>query len=204
MSYQLLKEDVLFYQRFLKSIGYYQGLLDGYWGPVTAKADDQFVAESQRIADKYGRFDPRTESSINTLVPAAQVVARQFMKAGVKKTDVRILSGTRTYSEQNALYAHGRFGNKSPVITKAKGGQSNHNFGIAWDIGLFDKKGIYLGNDAPYADFAAFIMAKIPNIEWGGNWVSFRDMPHYQLPSVSDSVAVVRRLFEKGKPYIVA
>ena len=29
MSYQLLKQDVLFYQRFLKSAGFYTGLLDG-------------------------------------------------------------------------------------------------------------------------------------------------------------------------------
>lgn len=55
-------------------------------------------------------------------------------------------SGLRTYEEQNALYAQGRTapGNK---VTNAKGGFSNHNFGIAFDIGIFEGAK-YLG-DSP-------------------------------------------------------
>ncbi|MEP6627177.1 MAG: hypothetical protein ABJA32_04295 [Ginsengibacter sp.] len=52
MSYQLLKQDVLFYQRFLKSAGYYSGALDGQWGPVTNLADANFVAQSNTIKGK--------------------------------------------------------------------------------------------------------------------------------------------------------
>jgi peptidoglycan L-alanyl-D-glutamate endopeptidase CwlK len=42
MSQQLFKEDVLFYQRFLKVNGFYNDTLDGIWGPNTDKADMEF------------------------------------------------------------------------------------------------------------------------------------------------------------------
>ena len=75
-----------------------------------------------------------------TLLPAAQIKAREFKSsvAGEPLT-YRILSGTRTYAEQNALF------NKRPKVTKARGGQSNHNFGIAWDIGIFENGKYYEG-----------------------------------------------------------
>lgn len=203
MSYQILKDDVLFYQRFLKSNGYYTGVLDGYWGPVTGEADARFLEDSNSIADKYGKFDPRSESNIITLIPKAQEIARKFLATDAsKKANVRILSGTRTYAEQNALYARGRYGNQGPIITKARGGQSNHNFGIAWDIGLFDANGTYITKDADYISFAKKVLSKMGSLEWGGNWNSFKDYPHYQLKAVSQSVTAVRNLFEKGKVYV--
>ena len=42
MSYQLLKSDIIFYQRFLKSNGFYNGALDGKWGPNTNKANTRY------------------------------------------------------------------------------------------------------------------------------------------------------------------
>lgn len=203
MSYQLLKKDVLFYQRFLKCNKFYDGLLDGQWGPVTNKADADFVAQSTSIAQQYGTFDRVSESNIITLMPKAQIEARKFMKIGKDNNlDIRILSGTRTYEEQNGLYHHGRNGNKQPIVTNARGGQSNHNFGIAWDIGVFDSNGNYVANDKPYKSFAAIVLPLMDSIEWGGNWISFKDYPHYQLKPVSENVTVVRKLFEEGNVYV--
>src|SRR3954452_13135889 len=137
MSYQLLKSDVLFYQRFLKSNGFYAGKLDGVWGSTTNKADTDFLAESESIAKQFGEFDKRSESNIITLIPKAQAEARRFLKITKEANkDVRIISGTRAYAEQDILYSQGRNGNPGPIVTKATGGQSNHNFGIAWDIGI--------------------------------------------------------------------
>ncbi len=203
MSYQLLKQDVLFYQRFLKSNGLYNGLLDGVWGSETNKADAEFISQSISIAKQYGSFDSRSESNIVTLVPKAQIEARMFLKRcrGNDK-DVRIISGTRTYQEQNVLYNHGRFGNPAPVVTNAKGGQSNHNFGIAWDVGLFDNDGNYITHDTDYVSLAKIILPEIKSIEWGGNWHFFKDYPHYQLKAVSESVTIIRRLFEDGNIYV--
>ncbi|HEY1871534.1 MAG TPA: M15 family metallopeptidase [Chitinophagaceae bacterium] len=203
MSYQLFKEDVLFYQRFLKAAGLYSGGMDGSWGPQTNKADADFTAKTASIAEQYGTFDSTSESHIASLLPKTQIEARKFLQiAKDKQVDVRILSGTRTYDEQNALYAHGRNGNTQPVVTNAKGGQSNHNFGIAWDIGIFDSNGSYLSSDTQYKSFAAVALPLMDGaVEWGGNWITFKDFPHYQLKPVTESVTAIRSLFEEGNMY---
>ncbi len=201
MSYQLLKEDVLFYQRFLKANGFYHDALNGIWDSNTNKADADFVTASASIAEQMGKFDSRSEGNIITLIPKAQTEARKFLKlckdAG---KDVRIISGTRTYAEQDVLYAQGRTA-PGPIVTHAKGGQSNHNFGIAWDIGIFNN-GSYSTNDSDYIALAGIIMSGTTTLEWGGNWHSLKDNPHYQLKAVSEDVTVVRGLFENGEIYV--
>src|SRR6478735_5807766 len=82
-------------------------------------------------------FDKRTEGNIATLVPKAQEKARQFMTAILpileeKGCTAKIISGTRSYDEQDDLYAKGRTV-AGAKVTNARGGYSNHNFGIAWD-----------------------------------------------------------------------
>ena len=202
MSYQLLKQDVLFYQRFLKANGFYTAKLDGSWGPKTNAADAAFVQKSQDIKTQFGAVDTKSESCIITLIPAAQIAARKFLRivTGAGK-DIRILSGTRTYAEQDVLYRQGRNGNTLPRVTNARGGQSNHNFGLAWDIGVFEN-GKYLGTDSKYKPVAPMVLPQLPELEWGGNWKSFKDFPHYQLKAVSESVGDIRTLFEKGSAYV--
>ncbi len=202
MSYQLLKQDVLFYQRFLRAAGFYNDTLDGIWGPHTNGADADFSAQSADIAEQMGSFDARSESNIITLLPIAQKRARLFLQqCEATGFDVRIISGTRTFAEQNILYAQGRT-TPGPIVTNARGGQSNHNFGIAWDIGLFDEDGSYNQNDRDYITVAHHVLPLMNNIEWGGNWHSIVDYPHYQLQAISDNVAVVCNLFEEGEVYV--
>lgn len=202
MSYQLLKQDVLFYQRFLKVAGFYNDTLDGNWGPQTNKADTDFKSESANIAEHIGKFDAFSEKNITTLLPKAQTEARRFMQlCQNNKFEVRIISGTRTYAEQEVLYTQGRT-TKGKIVTFAKGGQSNHNFGIAWDIGLFDTQGKYKKTDKDYIELATLILPQLNTIEWGGNWKRIQDNPHYQLKAISDNVTVVANLFKEGKPYV--
>lgn len=202
MSYQLLKADVLFYQRFLKANGLYKKTLDGLWGKNTDAADAAFVQQSQATATQYGTFDARSEGNIITLAPKVQILARQFLKILTNAgKDVRIISGTRTYAEQDALYRQGRNGNTQPKVTNARGGQSNHNFGLAWDIGLFEN-GKYITKDNKYIPLANLAKTQLTNLEWGGDWVSFQDIPHFQYKVVDASVAGVRALFEDGKAYV--
>lgn len=203
MSYQLLKQDILFYQRFLKSNGFYNDELDGIWGSNADKADADFMAQSDSIAKQYGTFDNRSESCIISLIPKAQAEARKFLQiAKDTQIDVRILSGTRTYEEQNILYSQGRNGNTKPIVTNARGGQSNHNFGIAWDIGIFDEEGSYISTDEEYIMLSTKVLLNMDTIEWGGNWHSFKDNPHYQLKLVSEDVGIIRQLFENGDVYV--
>src|SRR3989337_1249130 len=100
--------DVLYRQRVLACSGFYTASLDGKWGPKSEAADKAFYAEYQKIQKKLGTFDPRTEGAIITLLPKAQIKAREFMNVAGK--DCKLLSGTRTYAEQDALYR------KRPVV----------------------------------------------------------------------------------------
>jgi peptidoglycan L-alanyl-D-glutamate endopeptidase CwlK len=199
MSERLPKEDVLFLQRLLKSAGFYSGKLDSIWGPKTDAASAAFEARGRELREIRGELDARSETSLRLLHPKAQEAARIFLHtvrgAGI---DARIISGTRTYAEQNGLFRQGRFGNKGPIVTNARGGQSNHNFGIAWDIGIFDN-GKYLGDSPLYKKAAEAGLAG--GLEWGGNWASFKDLPHYQL-ATGLSISGVRERFENGQSFV--
>src|SRR4051794_29191519 len=96
-------------------------------------------------------FDSRTEQHIARLLPKAQEAARLFMSVAIQAmnshgVEMRVISGTRTYAEQDAHFAKGRT-QPGPRVTNARGGYSNHNFGVAWDIGLF--KGTDYLEDSP-------------------------------------------------------
>jgi peptidoglycan L-alanyl-D-glutamate endopeptidase CwlK len=123
-------------------------------------------------------LDQRSETNIATLKSWVQPVARQFIEAlRSRGIDARVISGTRSHDEQNALHAQGRTG-PGRIVTNARGGYSNHNFGIAFDIGVF-KKNKYLNQSPLYAQ--AGPIGKSFGLSWGGDWKSFRDEPHYEL-----------------------
>lgn len=195
------KADIIFSQRFLSSSGLYTGKIDGLYGTNSRKAEDAFNKLFVKYADKYGRFDERSEGVIATLLPNAQVEARKFMSI-VKnyRLTVRLIGGTRSYAEQNELFK------KKPKVTNARGGQSNHNFGIAFDIGIFSGKKYYTGatpaETKAYLEVANLVLPTLRNkLDWGGNWKSFKDYPHYEMIT-NKSISQVRNLFETGKLHI--
>jgi len=201
MSYQLFSDDIVFLQRLLKSESLYTDKIDGIWGPNTDKAVTQFEAQSKAIAEQIMSFDSRSERNIQTLNLKAQSAARLFLKAVLSAgISARIISGTRTYAEQDHLYGIGRNGNPGHVVTNARGGQSNHNFGIAWDIGVFEN-GNYLPESPLYDQAAKTGLDALPQLEWGGDWHSITDRPHFQL-ATGLSISEVRQRFEAGQAYV--
>ncbi|MGR6127833.1 M15 family metallopeptidase [Paenibacillus sp. SER-28] len=101
---------------------------------------------------------------------------------------VLITQGLRTYAEQDALYAQGRT-KPGQVVTKARGGYSNHNFGFAADFALLLRDGRTVSWDTlkdddkdSLPDWSEVVEeAKKLGLEWGGDWRSFKDMPHLQM-----------------------
>lgn len=189
--------DVLFRQRILACSGFYTGKLDSQWGPQTEAADKAFNAEYLRLQTIGGTFDLRTEGVIITLLPKMQIKAREFMR--VSGSSCKLISGTRTYAEQHGIFL------QRPKVTNADSGQSNHNFGIAFDVGIF-QGGHYLSGatkaeEQAYIDLGAKIKSHIDDLAWGGDWKSIIDKPHYELPT-GKTLVQVRKLFESGKPYI--
>lgn len=163
------------------------------------------MAETERLKKHWGGFDIRSEANIATLLPEAQIAARQLMTiAATLPFLTRIISGTRSYAEQDRLFAQGRTA-PGRVVTAARGGQSNHNFGIAFDVGIFAPSGTYYSGRSneernAYERLAREAKNRIQNLEWGGDWITFRDPPHYQLRT-GKNVTSIRRLFEARVPF---
>lgn len=98
-----------------------------------------------------------------------------------EEAKVRVAQGLRTFAEQDALYA------QRPKVTNAKGGQSIHNYGLAIDIVL-----IINGKEASWdtkkdwdkdqqSDWMEVVQVlKKQGFSWGGDWRTFKDMPHFE------------------------
>jgi peptidoglycan L-alanyl-D-glutamate endopeptidase CwlK len=96
---------------------------------------------------------------------------------------VEVVQGMRTFAEQDELYAKGRT-KPGEVVTQARGGESNHNYGLAVDLCPFtnDKPDW----NAPVSAWAAIgAAAEKHGLEWGGQWKKFIDKPHVQLPAMT-------------------
>jgi peptidoglycan L-alanyl-D-glutamate endopeptidase CwlK len=203
----VFKKDPLFFQRLAKSSGLYAGNLDGSWGPLTQGAADAWDKLAAATAKTYGTFDSRTEENIASLVPKAQRAARQFLVAAKAfPYTVKILSGGRTYAQQTAIYNQGRVkGFPGPIVTKAPAGSSNHNFGIAFDVGIFDGSKYFTGETAatnkPYLDLRKLTKPAVLELDWGGEWRTSKDYPHYELHT-GMSVQKVRAALESGTAYV--
>lgn len=99
-----------------------------------------------------------------------------------KGVRLRFTHTLRTIEEQNYLYSQGRSRGGS-IVTNAKGGQSIHNYGLAFDIvilldednnGTFEKA-VWNGK------WFNVVVAQLKSLgfEHGGDW-KFKDMPHFQ------------------------
>ncbi len=96
---------------------------------------------------------------------------------------VLVSQGMRTWEEQDTLYAKGRtippLGRKY-FVTMARGGQSYHNFGLAFDIVVLDAV-TKVGWDDDHPGWrVAGGLGKSVGLEWGGDWARFKDLPHFQ------------------------
>ncbi|UKS56223.1 M15 family metallopeptidase [Exiguobacterium acetylicum] len=97
---------------------------------------------------------------------------------------VGVAQGYRSIAEQNRLYAQGRT-TPGSIVTNARGGQSNHNRGIAVDLFQYSKDGTQalFRNDPAFQTIVTAMKRR--GFSWGGDWTSFKDYPHFELLTVS-------------------
>lgn len=83
----------------------------------------------------------------------------------------------RSFEEQDALYAQGRT-DPGKIVTKAKGGESWHNFGRAFDVAFHPpetpKK---ISWEGPWEMIGG--LGEEIGLIWGGRW-KFQDKPHFE------------------------
>ncbi len=148
--------------------------------------------------------DKPTLDRIQLLHPAVReevknIYLNEIIPALNGKAICRFAYTLRTFAEQDALYAQGRTklfddkGKRLGVVTKAKGGQSIHNYGLALDIvllkdtnsdGTFEsaswETNIDFDKDGK-ADWMEVVnILKKHGWVWGGDWKSFKDAPHFE------------------------
>lgn len=99
---------------------------------------------------------------------------------------VRITQGLRSNDEQKKLYAQGRT-SPGKKVTNARPGQSIHNYGLAVDICLIiDEKEASWDTTKDWdgdrqADWMEVVtIFKRHGWHWGGDWRTFKDMPHFE------------------------
>ena len=133
------------------------------------------------------RIDSVTIQRVEKLHPRIKpIVFDNLSKCIDMKVPIRIVQGLRTVDEQNALYAQGRT-TPGPIVTKAKGGDSWHNYGLSFDFCLLrNGKAISWNREEDLDGDGQKDWSEVVNLfiltgfDWGGNWTSFPDYPHIQ------------------------
>jgi peptidoglycan LD-endopeptidase CwlK len=116
---------------------------------------------------------------LEDLHPRVQALCEKFIgKCHELGIDVLITSTYRDYESQNALFAQGRTVD-GKIVTNAMGGQSYHNFRVAFDFVPI------VGGKPRWDDMTLFAncgkIAESVGLEWAGRWVRFKEMAHCQF-----------------------
>lgn len=127
--------------------------------------------------------------------PRLQKLAKELVAACEKQgCPIGIGECFRTVQEQNRLYAQGRT-KPGPVVTNAPGStyRSMHQWGVAFDVYRKDGKGAYNESGNYFQRVGA--IGKSLGLEWGGDWKSIVDKPHFQLPDWGSTSERLRKQY---------
>lgn len=140
----------------------------------------------------------KSNFQINTLHPSIREVVRDgiyYVNTNLLSNNAKVYvtDGYRTPEQQNALLTSGR------GVTRAGAMKSYHNYGLAFDVGLFvsDDSGAgrkYIKNtqvilekdydDDENPDFLECVsyFRDMLGFAWGGDWTGgFKDYPHFEV-----------------------
>lgn len=136
-------------------------------------------------------------SRIDTLEPAfKEKILALIAECLIRGIRLVCVSARRTIKEQDALYAQGRT-KPGEIVTKAKGGQSPHNFGLAADLCPLDQNGNLWWNapdDVWHVIHDLAEKGSLLGLDSGYDW-KFLDRPHVEDVSWKQAQA----LWKAGK-----
>ena len=136
-----------------------------------------------------------TSRDINDLHPVVRGKAvglkASCLDAGI---DLLIISTFRDFESQDGLYAQGRT-KPGHIVTNARGGQSFHNFHVAFDVlplrsgkPVWGTSGNGIDSDPTDDDKDDLelwqrvgAIGESLGLEWAGRWKRFREFPHFQF-----------------------
>lgn len=121
---------------------------------------------------------------VSDLDPEVQTLAEAFLTACIAAgIDILITSTYRDFESQNALYNQGR-STPGTKVTNARGGQSFHNFKVAFDfVPIVNGKAQW--ND-PLLFKRVGEIGESVGLEWAGRWIKFKELAHLQYTGGHD------------------
>ena len=134
--------------------------------------------------------------------PRLQKLATELIqKRSAQGLQIKIGEALRTGSEQDTLYAQGRT-TPGSIVTNAPGSSysSYHQWGTAFDIYRADGCGAYYDKDGFFSRVGAIGVSI--GLEWGGNWKSIVDKPHFQLPDWGSSTSGIKKEFKTPEEFM--
>jgi peptidoglycan L-alanyl-D-glutamate endopeptidase CwlK len=161
--------------------------------------------------DRIATLHPKIRQKV---LDAYTYANNKLLGKGVR---LRFAYTTRTIEEQDELYAQGRTklydsnGKRLGRVTQAKGGQSIHQYHLAFDIVLLldkDLDGKFESATYEMLDFDKD--GKVDWLEvveyfkslgfiWGGDW-EFKDKPHFEM-SFGHTWRTLKRIYDSGKTF---
>ena len=87
-------------------------------------------------------------------------------------------------------------------MTNARGSSysSFHQWGTAFDVYRADGRGAYYDADGFFSRVGAIGVSL--GLEWGGNWKSIPDRPHFQLPDWGSSTSGIKKKFKTPEQFM--
>ncbi|MED3885861.1 peptidoglycan-binding protein [Priestia aryabhattai] len=121
----------------------------------------------------------KAENKLQNVHEIVQEKAYELIRQAYKESIfIVITEGFRSIEQQHKLYSQGRT-TQGSIVTNAKGGYSYHNYGLAIDIALLDNNGEVDWTIDRRWNKAGEVGKRI-GLEWGGDWKSLKDYPHFQ------------------------
>lgn len=120
----------------------------------------------------------RDKKDLHTeLVDAYNKAADKYKNLYPNEPQPFITCTYRSNEEQDKLY------NSKPKVTNAKAGQSPHNYNpsFAFDIAFITVDNKVSWNNKYFKMFADLIKYESTLVSWGGDWINFKDTPHFEL-----------------------
>jgi peptidoglycan L-alanyl-D-glutamate endopeptidase CwlK len=126
------------------------------------------MIDSKKLEDLH----PRVKAMAEAMIAACKT----------EGIEVRITSTYRDKEAQDALYAKGRTA-PGKIVTNAKGGQSLHNYRVAFDVVPLRDKQPVGGTTGADLELWKHVgeLGEAVGLEWGGRWKRFPDFPHFQF-----------------------
>lgn len=134
--------------------------------------------------------------------PRLQKLAVQLVKECERQgLKIKIGETLRTKEEQDALYAQGRT-KPGQIVTNSPGSSysSYHQWGTAFDFFRNDGKGAY--NESGYFFERVGAIGVLLGLEWGGNWKSIVDKPHFQLPDWGSTTSGIKKYYATPEEFM--